>query len=276
MSTVAEPDQTPTAGETGTRVSWSVTDGLGRIDLVRPEAHNAIDRIFTEEFDAAVVALSRTPGLRVVLVSAQGRSFSVGGDLKFFVREGADLSADLDAMIGDFHRALDSLSRIPAPVVAAVQGAFAGGALGIAWACDLVIAADDLKLATGFAALGLSGDGGSSWHLPRLVGLRRAQELFFENRVLNAAEALEWGLVTRVVPRDGLEAHADATVARLAAGPTRAFATMRDLLRTSSTTTLGARYAEEHAVMRVLGASEDASEGISAFVARRRPEFDGR
>jgi 2-(1,2-epoxy-1,2-dihydrophenyl)acetyl-CoA isomerase len=139
----------------------------------------------------------------------------------------------------------------------------------------VVVAADDLKLATGFGRLGLNGDGGSSWWLPRLIGMPRARELLIGGRVLNAGEALELGLVGRVVPRAELEAEALAAARALAAGPTVALIEIRRLLIGSGERTLAEGLAAEHEAMIRTGGTSDAREGIAAFVERRAPRFTG-
>lgn len=273
---VPSPPPPPPADPSDARVRCSFADGRAHLVLTRPTARNAIDRQFTVELAAAIDACAARDDLRVVTITAEGEHFCVGGDLHHIAAHAADLDAELQRMITPYHRSLDVLSRLDVPVVAGVQGAFAGGGLGIAWAADVVVAATDLRIAAGFPALGLSGDGGSSWYLPRLVGLRRAQELLIENRVLDAAEAQDWGLVTRTVAPDELAAEVERTASRLASGPTRSLAVTRRLLRTSSTTSLGDRLAEELEVMRELGRTRDAREGVEAFVARRAPHFTGR
>jgi 2-(1,2-epoxy-1,2-dihydrophenyl)acetyl-CoA isomerase len=271
------PDtQTTAPHPTPERVSLAFADGRGTITLTGADRRNAIDRRFTEELCDAADACAARSDLRVVVVVAEGDHFSVGGDLRHMAEFSDELGDELGRMITPFHRALDTLARLEVPVVAGVQGAFAGGAMGIAYVADVIVAADDLRVAAGFPALGLSGDGGTSWHLPRLVGLRRAQELLLENRILDASEALEWGLVTRTVPRAELAAEVDRTADRLAAGPTRSLARARRLLRTSSTTSIGDRLVEEREAMRELGATADAREGVAAFVEKRAPRFEGR
>jgi 2-(1,2-epoxy-1,2-dihydrophenyl)acetyl-CoA isomerase len=140
----------------------------------------------------------------------------------------------------------------------------------------VVIAAEDSKFALGYAAIGLASDGGNTWFLPRLVGLRRAQQLMLLNRVLTGPEALDWGLVTEIVPAAEVEDRARELAQRLAAGPTQAFGRMKRLLRDSWTTDLPGQFSAETAQMAEAGASDDAAEGIAAFVAKRRPAFYGR
>jgi 2-(1,2-epoxy-1,2-dihydrophenyl)acetyl-CoA isomerase len=258
------------------RVALAVAGGVARLRLVRAAARNAIDPAMVAALGPAAQACGTDPAVRAVLISAEGPAFTVGGDLRHLATRTEDLGGALEEMIPDFHRALARLAALDVPVVCAVQGAIAGGGLGLAWLADLVLAAEDALFATGFAQIGLSGDGGSSWFLPRLVGLRRAQELAIGGRVLTAAEALDWGLVTRVVPRAELGAEAEALAARLAAGPTVAFAHMRRLLRDSWGATLEQQLDAERAAMKVCAGTADAREGVSAFVQRRSPAFTGR
>lgn len=144
------------------------------------------------------------------------------------------------------------------------------------WCSDIVIAASDLNVVTAFSRLGVSGDGGSSWYLPRLVGPRRAQQLMLESRPLNAQQALDWGLVTRAVEPDALATEARTTVERLATRPTLCLGQQRRLLFHAGQRTLKQGLDAELDAMRMTGASGDAAEGMSAFVQRRRPVFTAR
>jgi len=260
----------------GSRFDLTVAGGVARLRMVRAEGRNAIDPLWVKELDAAVATLEAEGTARGLLISADGPAFTVGGDLRHFDTQRDRLADELAEMIGGYHAALGRLAALPMPVVSAVNGAAAGGGLGLVWCSDYVVAADNAKFATGFAALGLSGDGGSSWFLPRLVGLRRARELILHNRALSAAEALDWGLVDRLVPRGELEGEAESAVATLAAGPTVAYGEMRRLLWRSLSVDLEDQLtAEREAIVRC-GATADAEEGIRAFSERRGPKFSGR
>ena len=259
------------------RAELTVEDGLARLRLVRPEAGNAIDPEMVDALrSASEDCTAAAPELRALLISAEGRAFSFGGDLHYFAARPERLAEELDAMIGSYHVALGLLGELPVPIVCAAQGGAAGGGLGLLWVADVVIAADDLKVAAGFPRLGLSGDGGSSWWLPRLVGMRRARELLIGGRVLSAEEALEWGLVSRVVPRDRLEAEALAVAHELAAGPTVAYGELRALLAGSFSVDLAEGLRAEWEAMVRTGDTADAPEGIAAFVEKRTPRFEGR
>lgn len=258
------------------RFDLVAADGVARLRMVRADARNAIDPLWVKELDAAVTALEGDGSVRALLLSADGPAFSVGGDLRHFHTQVDRMADELADMVGGYHLVLGRLAALPVPVVCAVHGAAAGGGLGLVWCSDVVLAADDAKFATGFSTLGLSGDGGSSWFLPRLVGLRRARELILHNRVLTAAEALEWDLVDRVVPRSDLEAEAEAEAARMAAGPTVAYGEMRRLLWRSLSVGLEDQLAAESRAIVRCGATADAREGVTAFAERRPPEFTGR
>ena len=205
----------------------------------RPDVRNAIDATMAEEIYEVAQLCANDPAIRAVLMLANGKSFTVGGDLAFLANtKPGDLPGLLRAMTGPYHEALRTFSRLSVPIVAGVQGAAAGGGLGMMYCADIVLAAENAKFATGFGALGLSMDGANSRFLPRLVGMRRAAELYFEERVLDANEALEWGLVTRVVPLAQLQEQALACATRLANGPTRAYGEVRRLYRESLSATL--------------------------------------
>jgi 2-(1,2-epoxy-1,2-dihydrophenyl)acetyl-CoA isomerase len=258
------------------RVELTVADGIAQMTLVRAEARNAIDPAWVQEFDDGVRACAEDESIRAVLISAEGDAFSVGGDLRHFNGTLDRLAEELDAMIGRFHSALGRLADLPVPVVCAVNGAVAGGALGLLWCSDVVIAVEDAQLAAAFTKLALSGDGGSTWFLPRVVGLRRAHELLVEGRVLSASEAAEWGLVSKVVPSDRLSAEAVETTRRYAAGPTIAHGELRRLLRNSFSRTFEEGLEAEHQAMVRCGGTEDARDGVAAFVERREPRYQGR
>lgn len=266
--------QPPDASE-NRRVELDVHAGVAHVRLVRAP-HNAIDQAMTGQLGVAVDSLREGDGIRVVLITAEGRDLSVGGDLAALTAAGDSVGELLDEMIGGYHRTLTALADLPMPVVCALRGSAAGGALGLLWAADVVVAADDARLLLGFGALGLSGDGGSSWYLPRLVGLRRALDLAIDGRPVSAADALALGLVNRVVPAADLDREAADTAARLAAGPTLALAAIRRLYRRGLDRALEEQLVAEQAALVELATSDDGREGMRAFTERRPPDFHGR
>ncbi|WP_145984211.1 enoyl-CoA hydratase-related protein [Pseudonocardia sp. EC080610-09] len=254
------------------RVRLTVVAGVAEIHLSRPAAGNAIDPEMVESIDEAVRAVEADDTVRSVLVTAAGPAFCVGGDLRFFRDRIDRLHEDLSSMIGTWHRStLRRLSELRVPVVAAARGGIGGGGLGLLWGADVVIVSDNAKLATGFTRLGMTGDGGSTWHLPRLVGMRKAQQLALRSTPVEAEEALKLGLVSQVVSDDRLEETARAEAVELASGPTWAYGRIKDLLRESGERTYADHLVAELDAMLDGAERSDIREGVIAFVERRRP-----
>ena len=179
-------------------VRYQVEQGVASIQLDRPDVSNAIDLTMAEDFYEACGRAAADPAVRAVLLGGTGRSLSVGGDLVMMSGLDRDqLSRRLRRLVDLYHLSLERLTGIDAPVVCAVRGAAAGGGLGLLHAADVVVAAEDAKFALGYAALGLPSDGGNTWFLPRLVGLRRAQQLMLLNRVLTGPQSSASAAVIR-------------------------------------------------------------------------------
>jgi len=258
-------------------VLFSAADGVGVITLNRPQARNAIDPGFTEDLHEAVQRCAADPTVRAVLLRAEGPAFTVGGDVAAMAQTPpAELPALMRRITGTYHATLQVLDRLPVPVVAAVHGAVAGGGLGLVYIADVVLAAESTKFAAGFAGLGVSVDSGGTWFLPRLVGMRRAAELCLSPRVLSAREAAEWGLISKAVRDEDLAAEAETVTRSLAAGPTRALGEIRTLLRRSPDADLGDQLAAESEALARTGATRDAAHGIASFMAKTKPDFEGR
>jgi 2-(1,2-epoxy-1,2-dihydrophenyl)acetyl-CoA isomerase len=250
--------------------------GIARLTLARPEAANTINLLLAQELLEATAVLHDQPSVRVVLLRGEGRLFCGGGDLKEFAELGDGVPAHLRAVTTALHAAIIRLARLPAPVVAAVHGSAAGAGFSLACAADIVVAADSARFLLAYAAVGLTPDGSATFFLPRLVGLRRAQELVLLNRTLTAAEALAWGLVTEVVPEAELDRRVDELAVRLAAGPTLALGAAKRLLWSSFDTSLETQLERETEALSAAAATEDGREGVAAFVAKRPPRFTGR
>ena len=255
------------------RVKLVVEGNVAHLRLNRPAARNAIDAPMVEALEEAIMTVAERPDLRALLISGEGPSFCVGGDLKYFSERLDTLPAEFHSMIGRWHRVLPVLASLRIPVITAVHGGTAGGGLGLVWCADFVLAAENTTIATGFVELGVPGDGGSSWHLPRLVGLRRAQEMLLDNRVLDAKTALAWGLVTEVVPLDELMPKATATAQRLAARSLTAYGHIKDRLLESLSSTYADHLAREQRAMEHAAAQPDVRAGMPAFVGKRKPTF---
>lgn len=258
-------------------VLCDITDGLAVVTLNRPEQRGAMNQPVAAALRRIAVRLRSEPGLRAVLIRSNGPVFSVGGDVDVFASTPhPELPSVLSGMIADYHAFLAMLDALAVPVVAAARGAAAGGSLGLLHVADTVLLAEGTKIAAGFSGVGLSGDGGSTWFLPRLVGPKRAGEFYLEQRVLDAAEAVEWGIATRTVPEADLDAAALAVARRFAAGPTVAHGRQRTLLRRAWDRSFPDQLAHELTGIVDTSATGDAGRAIQDFLAKRRPTFEGR
>jgi 2-(1,2-epoxy-1,2-dihydrophenyl)acetyl-CoA isomerase len=258
-------------------IDYHVEAAVATVCLNRPDARNAIDlQMGRDTLEVARrIAADRT--VRAVLICGNGTALTVGGDIAYFL-DGAEVGfGDLFVkMTTPFHQAFEVLSRVEAPIITAAHGAVAGGGLGYVYAADIVLAAETTKFVTAFAGLGLSGDGGGTWHLPRLIGPRRAAAAYLRNAPISADEALAWGLINEIVPTAELRSRATALATELANGPTVAFAAMRALLRDSWRNDLPAQLDAETRALKLTGDSADAAEAIAAFAAKRTATFTGR
>lgn len=245
------------------------------LTLNRPAAANAIDLALAQELMRAAITCDEDEAIRCVLLTGSGRFFCAGGDVRSFVAAGASIAALLKEMTGYFHLALSRLARMPKPLVIAVNGIAAGAGFSLALLGDLVLAARGAQFTASYTALGVSSDGGLSWLLPRLAGLRAAQELIITNRMLTAAEAKDLGFITRVLEADALAGEALTLARELASGPTAAYGRVRQLLLRSSETSLESHLEEESRGIADTARTAHGREGIAAFVAKRKPDFSG-
>jgi 2-(1,2-epoxy-1,2-dihydrophenyl)acetyl-CoA isomerase len=259
-------------------IDYRVQDGVAHVRLNRPETQNAIDLQMGEDTLTVAHRIRSDPSVRCVLISGNGPSLTVGGDINYFMAtaEPGTYGQLFARMTRPFHEAFRVLARVDAPIITAARGNVAGGGLGYVYAADICLAAEDARFTTAFSGIGLSGDGGGTWHLPRLVGPRKAALMYLTNRSVTAREALDWGLVSELVPTAELDDRAAALAAQLAAGPTLAFGRMRRLLHQSSTTELDQHLFDETEYVAETGSSRDSAHAIAAFMEKRRPNFEGR
>jgi len=255
---------------------FELQDQVARITLNRPDAANGLDAEMGRELMHAAIRCSEDRAVRAVLLTGAGRMFSAGGDLKSFATQGDALSAHLKELAGSLHMAISRFVRMDAPFIVAVNGAVGGGGMSFVLAADLVLAAESAKFTMAYTRAGLSPDGGSTYFLPRIVGVRRALELALTNRVLSAREAEQWGLVTRVVPDASLATEAQSLAAALARGATRAYGAAKRLLHHSMSESLETQMELEAQAIAEQARGADAREGIAAFIAKRAPQFAGK
>ncbi|MGH7030527.1 MAG: enoyl-CoA hydratase-related protein [Stellaceae bacterium] len=250
------------------------------IILNRPGILNAVDRETIEALAAAAAEAGEDKAARAVLLRGAGSHFCAGGDIGMF-GELARLPAEqrreaLYQTVDALHPLLMTLRHMPKPVVAAVRGAAAGFGLSLVLAADLAIAAEDAVFACGYIHLGTSPDGGMTALLPATVGLKRASELALLGERLDAAAALALGIVNRLTPPDRLAAEAEALTARLATGPTAAYARTKALLQQTIGDAFAAQLRREAENFAACAATEDFVEGVRAFLEKRRPNFTGQ
>lgn len=251
--------------------------GVATLTLDRPQVHNAFDDRLIAELTAALEAAGADPAVRAVVLTGSGRAFCAGQDLAEHAEAlRADPAKALDTVREHYNPIVATLMTMPKPVIAAINGACAGAGLGLALACDLRIAAAGVRFVTAFTGVGLSFDSGVSVTLARAVGASRAAGLILLGEPFTAEQAAEWGLVHRVVPPEELAPAAAALAARLAEGPTAAYAEAKAALAAGWALPLeDALEAEAEAQVR-LGVTADHREGVEAFLAKRQPRFTGR
>ncbi len=257
-------------------LDFDIADGVARLRFNRPQVLNALDVPMADAFLDACRAIEADRSVRAVVLSGAGRAFMAGGDIASFHADLNDAPNAARRLIDPLHAGLAILASIDAPVLASVHGAVAGAGVSVALAADLAIAADDARFTLAYAKIGASCDGSASWSLPRIVGLRRAMQIALLADTFDAATALDWGIVNRVVPAAELTVATDALAQRLASGPTLAYGRIKRLLRTSFERDLVTQMAEEREAFAAGAGTRDFAEGVAAFVGKRPPRFEGR
>ncbi|HVG78031.1 MAG TPA: enoyl-CoA hydratase [Patescibacteria group bacterium] len=249
---------------------------VATLTLSRPEAYNALNMPLGRELFEASLELDDDPDVRCVVITGAGRAFCAGGDVKDFVDNLGRIGSHIKELTTYLHGAVSRFCRSDKPVIMAINGIAAGGGFSFALSGDLVVAAESAKFTMAYSKIAATPDGSSSYFLPRLIGLRRAMELYFTNRVLTAREALEWGLVTRVVPDAELKSTVTALAAELAQGPTKAFGAAKRLLHQSTWESLETQMELEAQAIAASGRTEDFRAGVTAFAQKATPTFQGR
>jgi 2-(1,2-epoxy-1,2-dihydrophenyl)acetyl-CoA isomerase len=255
---------------------YEIADAVATLTLNRPDAYNALNLALGRDLFQATLEADEDRAVRAIVVTGAGKAFCAGGDVKDFADNPDRIGIFIKELTTYLHGAVSRFSRSDKPVIMAVNGIAAGGGLSFALSGDLVIAAESAKFTMAYSKIAATPDGSSSYFLPRLIGLRRAMELYFTNRVLTAREALEWGLVTRVVPDGELKSAVSALATELAQGPTKAFGSAKRLLHQSTWESLETQMELEAQAIAAAGHTEDFRAGITAFAQKSTPTFRGR
>jgi len=246
---------------------------VARLVLSRPASGNAIDLAMAEALSDAAARLDLDDDVRCVVLGGEGRLFCGGGDVRAFAAAGPDAAGVIKAVTGHLHSALARFARMEKPLVTLAHGPAAGAGLSLLCAGDIVLAARSAHFTSGYSAVGLTPDGGLSWRLPRLIGLRRAQEMILTNRRIGAEEAAAIGLVTEAVDDAVLAERGTWIAQRLARSATGALGRSRQLLLCSYSTPLETQMELESREISVAAATAHGQEGLRAFCEKREPDF---
>ena len=258
-------------------ILFELADGKARITLNRPDKLNSFNVQMHSEIADALGRVEKARDTRVLLITGAGRGFCAGQDLSDRAVAPAGDRADLgESLEKRYNPLIGRLIALPMPVVCAVNGVAAGAGANIAFAADIVLAANSAKFIQSFAQIGLVPDSGGTWILPRLVGQARAMALALTAQPITAPQAEQWGLIWRAVEDDQLAAEADALVAKFASAPTAGLAEIKKLIRASWSQDLHTQLQSELEAQRMLGRTADYAEGVAAFMAKRPPQFTGK
>lgn len=257
-------------------VGFDLVGNVAVITMNRPENANALNMTMGKELFEISIECDENPDIRAVILTGAGKFFSGGGDLASFSAAGDKMSALMKELTTYLHASLSRFARMDAPLITAINGMAAGGGLSMAACGDLGIASENAKFTMAYTKAGLVPDGSSTYYIARHIGLRRTQELLLTNRILTAAEALDWGLVNRVVPADKVMDEAMELATTLASGPTKTYGLVKDLLLNTFSDSLETQMEKEARGISTAALTEDGREGIAAFLAKRTPVFKGK
>ena len=253
-----------------------VDGGVARITLNRPQQRNALDIPTLKGLLELLDAHEADPAVRVVILSGEGRSFCAGADLAEWAEAEARGELETYGWTETAHALMSRLHGLAKPTIAAVNGMAVGAGMDLALCCDFRIAGASARFKAGYTGMAYSPDAGASWHLPRLIGAEQAKRLLFLDELWGAEQALSTGLVGEVCADEQLQAVVGELAARLAVGPTFAFAQTKTLIRDGASRSLAQQLEAEQAAGLLCGRSEDAGEALRAVAEKRSPQFKGR
>ncbi len=252
-------------------------NGIATLTFNRPEVFNAMSEDLILALREITTALVKRTDIRVLILKGAGKAFLAGGDVGMFHQRKNDptFAATIKPLGDALHDSIVAIRTMPFPVIAEIHGACAGAGVSIAVACDFAIAADVATFNTAYTKIGLSPDGGSTWFLPRMVGMKKAAELIMLADSIDAATAQQIGVINRVVAAEALGGEVAALAKRLGSGATHAFANAKKLLNQSFETPMRTHLDNEINLFASCAATHDFKEGVTAFVEKRKPVFRG-
>lgn len=255
-------------------VLYEISGGVARITLNRPEAGNAFNQPMADALLETALKVAHDPDIRVVTLAGAGRMFCVGGDVGDFAKNSDKIGAFLAQLAGTLHQALAQFAAMKKPFITLVHGPAAGAGMSLAIGGDFVLVTPAANFTAAYGGIGLTPDGGMTWTLPRLIGLRQAQDIILSNRRVNAEEAVQIGMATRLV-FDDLNTAGTELAAALSQRAVKAMGQSRWLLQTGMTHDFVAQMDRELQSIVMAGEGAEGREGVSAFLARRKPDFQG-
>lgn len=252
------------------------------IKMNRPTSLNALTSEFVVALTNITESLKKNKDVRVVVIEGEGDHFMAGGDIKKFNKmiekssNKAELKNDFATLIKNFHKIILNLQEIPCPIIASVKGAVAGAGVSLISACDLVIAGESSFFTLAYCHIGVCPDGGSTYFLPRIIGLKRSFEIALLGDRFDAQIAEKWGLINKVVSDENLQTETEALALRLSQGPSQAYKRVKRLLQQSSQNSLSSQLNDEADAFADCTLTQDFEEGVNAFITKRPPKFTGK
>jgi 2-(1,2-epoxy-1,2-dihydrophenyl)acetyl-CoA isomerase len=255
-------------------LKYQVTEGVATITLNRPDVYNALNDGITYELQDVLKAVAKDEQVRVVVLTGEGKAFCSGQDLK--AASGQEKRSFIDSLHKRYNPIIRAMRNLPKPIVCRLNGVAAGAGCSIALACDVIVASEEASLIEIFINIGLVPDSGSSYFLPRLVGMAKAFELCSMGSKVKAKEAFEMGLITKVVSADQLDTAVKEYADYFAKAPTKSIGLIKKMLNKSATSTLDEMLEYEAYSQEIAGQSQDYKEGVNAFLEKRKPAFVGK
>jgi 2-(1,2-epoxy-1,2-dihydrophenyl)acetyl-CoA isomerase len=256
-----------------TPILLDITDSIARITLNRPDRGNALDQPMADALLDAALRCANDPDIRCVVLTGSGKLFCVGGDITAFSANSNGIAPFLSRLAGTLNQAMSLFATMQKPMITLVNGTAAGAGLSMAISGDIVLADPSALFTTAYIGIGLTPDGGMTWLLPRLIGMRAAQEMILTNRRVDASEAASIKLITRVVAPGALSNEGAALATQLSSGAVTAMGQARRLLHESFASGFASQMERELASITVAGDGSEGREGIAAFLERRKPNF---
>jgi len=252
---------------------YKKSNGLATVTLNRPDEANGFNYVMAKELAEVSQVIDTDATIKAVILTGNGRFFCAGGDLKAMSQFGDSSAIEMKRLADELHKAVSTFARMKAPLIIAVNGTAAGAGFSLAVTGDYIIASESATFTMAYSKVGLSPDGSASYYLPRLIGVRKTQELMFTNRVLSSQEALDWGAINQVTPLDELLNTAESLAYKLINGSSESNAAIKKLLFDTFNNGLETQMELEARLISECVATPNGKEGIKAFSEKRKPNF---